>query len=97
MCQLLYNQRTHQQHTTCCSSHALAAPLLPSHPQISHHEYFSANPDRRRRLYSTPAGIYQAGCGLKNVYMSWGAPEYLYMMLVLNQVALPEEALFILR
>jgi hypothetical protein len=29
--------------------------------------------------------------------MSWGAPEYLYMMLVLNQVALPEEALFILR
>ncbi|KIZ04828.1 myo-inositol oxygenase [Monoraphidium neglectum] len=29
--------------------------------------------------------------------MSWGAPEYLYLVLVLNQVALPEEALFILR
>lgn len=29
--------------------------------------------------------------------MSWGAPEYLYLVMVLNQVALPEEALFILR
>lgn len=29
--------------------------------------------------------------------MSWGAPEYLYLVMVLNQVALPEEALFVLR
>lgn len=85
--------------TTCHSLPACVPRPLGVHPwpQISHHEYFSANPDRRRRLYSTPTGIYQPGCGLKNVYMSWGAPEYLYMMLVLNQVALPEEALFILR
>jgi len=41
--------------------------------------------------------VYGAGCGLKEVYMSWGAPEYLYLVMVLNQVALPEEALFILR
>jgi len=66
-------------------------------PQIAHSEYFSANPDRRRRAFTTPLGIYQQGCGLKNVFMSWGAPEYLYMMLVLNQVNLPEEALFIIR
>lgn len=26
-----------------------------------------------------------------------GAPEYLYMVLVLNEVQLPEEALFIIR
>lgn len=29
--------------------------------------------------------------------MSWGAPEYLYMALVLNQTELPEEALFMIR
>lgn len=29
--------------------------------------------------------------------MSWGAPEYLYMLLVLNQTDLPEEALFMIR
>ncbi|WIA31775.1 hypothetical protein OEZ86_002647 [Tetradesmus obliquus] len=66
-------------------------------PQISHSEFFSANPDRRRRSLSTPLGIYTPGCGLRNVYMSWGAPEYLYMALVLNQTQLPEEALFMLR
>jgi inositol oxygenase len=29
--------------------------------------------------------------------MSWSAPEYLYMLLVLNETQLPEEALFLLR
>jgi hypothetical protein len=29
--------------------------------------------------------------------MSWGAAEYLYMLLVLNQTQLPEEALFMIR
>eukprot|EP00879_Flechtneria_rotunda_P020176 GHRR01021217.1.p1 GENE.GHRR01021217.1~~GHRR01021217.1.p1 ORF type:complete len:639 (+),score=264.32 GHRR01021217.1:1091-3007(+) len=66
-------------------------------PQISHSEFFSANPDRRRRAYSTALGVYSSDCGLRNVYMSWGAPEYMYMMLVLNQTQLPEEALFLIR
>eukprot|EP00775_Hariotina_reticulata_P013073 gene13073-13200_t len=66
-------------------------------PQISHSEFLSANPDRRRRTYSTALGVYQEHCGLRNVYMSWGAPEYLYMLLVLNQTELPEEALFMIR
>ncbi|KAI8477103.1 MAG: hypothetical protein J3K34DRAFT_364713, partial [Monoraphidium minutum] len=66
-------------------------------PQIGHAEFFAANPDRRRRGFSGALGVYEAGCGLKEVYMSWGAPEYLYLVMVLNQVALPEEALFILR
>ncbi len=66
-------------------------------PQVGHSELFSANPDRRRRAFASPDGVYAPGCGLKEVYMSWGAPEYLYLVMVLNQVALPEEALFILR
>jgi hypothetical protein len=52
---------------------------------------------RRRRTYSTAVGVYQEQCGLRNVYMSWGAAEYLYMLLVLNQTQLPEEALFMIR
>lgn len=52
---------------------------------------------RRRRTYSSAVGVYQEQCGLRNVYMSWGAAEYLYMLLVLNQTQLPEEALFMIR
>jgi len=60
-------------------------------------QFFLANPDRRRRVYNTPTGIYTPHCGLKNVFMSWGAAEYLYLVLVLNNTALPPEALFLLR
>lgn len=66
-------------------------------PAIMGAQYFSANPDRRRRLYNTPLGVYSPGCGLANVYMSWGAPEYLYLVLELNRVALPAEAMFVIR
>ena len=64
---------------------------------ISNASYFSANPDRRKRQYSTPLGIYQQHCGLRSVFMSWSAPEYLYMMLALNKTQLPREALWLLR
>jgi len=43
-------------------------------------QFFSVNPDRRRRLYSSAAGMYRPGCGLAAVYMSWSAAEYLYMV-----------------
>lgn len=65
--------------------------------QISSSQFFSVNPDRRRRLYNTPCGMYQARCGLQNVYMSWGGPEYLYLVLLLNQTTLPPEAMAIIR
>jgi inositol oxygenase len=60
-------------------------------------QFFTANPDRRRRLYTTPLGIYQPECGLQHVYMSWSAAEYLYLLLLLNNTSLPNEALFIIR
>lgn len=65
--------------------------------QIMAYQYFSSNPDRRRRVYNTPLGIYSPGIGLENVYMSWGASEYLYLVLLLNQTRLPPEALFLIR
>lgn len=57
-------------------------------------EFFSENPDSKVAEYSTPNGIYEPGCGLENVVMSWGHDEYMY------QVAkdyLPEESLYMIR
>lgn len=50
------------------------------HPSIVCSAFFSVNPDRRRRIYNTPTGIYREGCGLAAVHMSWSASEYLYMV-----------------
>ncbi|GLI70033.1 hypothetical protein VaNZ11_014770 [Volvox africanus] len=66
-------------------------------PHILGSQYFTANPDRRRRLYNTPTGLYDSGCGLLNVVMSWSSQEYLYLVLMLNRVPLPQDALWILR
>jgi inositol oxygenase len=60
-------------------------------------QHFTANPDRRRRIYNSPLGIYQPQCGLESVFMSWQANEYLYLLLLLNETKMPPAALFILR
>jgi len=36
---------------------------------------FNANPDAQDPLYSSEYGIYQPGCGLDNVMLSWGHDE----------------------
>ncbi len=67
------------------------------HPSVVHSQYFQANPDRRRRAYATATGVYQQGCGLASVCMSWSGAEYLYMNLARNRTMLPPEALFLIR
>ena len=67
------------------------------HPAVVHAHLFQANPDRRRRAYASPTGVYAPGCGLAAVCMSWSAAEYLYMVLAINRTRLPPEALFVLR
>jgi inositol oxygenase len=57
-------------------------------------EFFADNPDSRVPEYRTRSGIYQPGCGLGNVLMSWGHDEYLYHVV---KDYLPEEALYIIR
>ena len=57
-------------------------------------EFFDENPDRAVAEYSTEYGIYEPGCGLDAVTMSWGHDEYLYRVL---HGHLPEEALFVIR
>jgi inositol oxygenase len=63
-------------------------------PRIVHAELFAENPDLHVAAYSTRTGIYQAGCGLERVHLSWGHDEYLYQVV---REYLPEEALAIIR
>ena len=57
-------------------------------------EFFADNPDSQVPAYQTPCGVYQEGCGLANVHLSWGHDEYLYQVV---KDYLPEEALYMIR
>jgi inositol oxygenase len=57
-------------------------------------EFFAENPDSRAPAYQTPCGIYEEGCGLDRVHLSWGHDEYLYQVV---KDYLPEEALYMIR
>jgi inositol oxygenase len=57
-------------------------------------QFFTDNPDSRNPSYQTQLGIYEEGCGLENVQLSWGHDEYIYNV---TKDYLPEEALYMLR
>jgi len=57
-------------------------------------EFFADNPDSKVAEYQTECGIYQEGCGLDHVLMSWGHDEYIYHV---TKDYLPKEALYMLR
>ncbi|HUP77422.1 MAG TPA: inositol oxygenase family protein [Pirellula sp.] len=46
--------------------------------KIVFYEAFSANEDFCNVRYQTELGIYESGCGLDKVMLSWGHDEYLY-------------------
>uniref|UniRef100_A0A8C5JNK1 Inositol oxygenase n=1 Tax=Junco hyemalis TaxID=40217 RepID=A0A8C5JNK1_JUNHY len=58
---------------------------------------FHENPDTTDPRYSTEYGMYQPGCGLDNVLMSWGHDEYMYQVMKFNKFALPKEAFYMVR
>ena len=62
--------------------------------KIVYPEFFDANPDSKDKRYNTKYGIYEHGCGLRNVTMSWGHDEYLYHI---TKDFLPEPALYMIR
>ncbi|YCM44504.1 inositol oxygenase family protein [Verrucomicrobiaceae bacterium 227] len=62
--------------------------------KIVFHDFFADNPDSKNAEYSTPGGIYQEGCGLDKVIMSWGHDEYLYHVV---KDKLPDPALYMIR
>ena len=63
-------------------------------PKIVYPQFFGENPDTQVSEYQTKNGIYEPGCGLDNVHLSWGHDEYVYHAV---KGRLPEEALYMLR
>jgi inositol oxygenase len=57
-------------------------------------QLFQDNPDSSVPEYQTRCGIYEEGCGLDNVHLSWGHDEYLYQVV---KDYLPAEALAMIR
>lgn len=64
--------------------------------RIIYPETFEGNPDFHHPIYSTEHGIYQPGCGLDNIMLSWGHDEYLYHICK-QQSTLPAEGLAMIR
>jgi len=62
--------------------------------KIVYPEFFRENPDSHVAQYQTACGIYEPGCGLENVHLSWGHDEYLYQVV---REYLPEPALWMIR
>lgn len=61
---------------------------------IVYPEFFAENPDAATPALQTDTGMYEPGCGLRNVLMSWGHDEYMYFV---SRDFLPEEALYMIR
>ncbi len=62
--------------------------------KVVYPEFFRDNPDSRNSAYSTRLGVYEEGCGLEKVHLSWGHDEYIYNVV---REFLPEEGLYMLR
>ncbi|HEY8884051.1 MAG TPA: inositol oxygenase family protein [Chloroflexota bacterium] len=61
---------------------------------IVYSEFFAENPDSRDPRYNTRLGVYEQGCGLRRVLMSWGHDEYLFNVM---KAYLPVPALYMIR
>jgi inositol oxygenase len=62
--------------------------------RVVYSEYFAANPDADDVRFNTRLGVYEEGCGLRNVDLSWGHDEYMYHRM---KDYLPEPALYMIR
>ncbi|MGH2643586.1 MAG: inositol oxygenase family protein [Chitinophagaceae bacterium] len=62
--------------------------------KIVYAEFFKDNPDIHDERYNTKYGVYEEGCGLDNVQLSWGHDEYMYQIM---KDYLPEPALYMIR
>jgi len=62
--------------------------------KIVFHEFFADNSDRNEARYQQKLGVYDEGCGLDAVSMSWGHDEYLYNVV---KDYMPVGALYMIR
>lgn len=63
-------------------------------PAIVFPEFFADNPDSAKSEFQTENGVYEPGCGLDNIHLSWGHDEYIYHV---AKDYLPDEGLYMLR
>jgi len=74
----------------------------PVPEQASFGEFRSLRPTEDAKFESPSSGshntgMYELHCGLANVELTWTGPEYMYYMLQLNESAIPDEGLAMLR
>jgi inositol oxygenase len=62
--------------------------------RVVYPEFFAENPDSQDPRLQTKCGVYEDGCGLRNVHLSWGHDEYLYHVV---RDRLPQPALYMIR
>jgi len=62
--------------------------------KIVYPDFFRENPDSKIPQLQTKYGVYEPGCGLEKIDLSWGHDEYMYMIC---RDYLPEEALYMIR
>ena len=55
---------------------------------IVYYETMSENPDTNHQIYNTKNGVYEPGCGIQNLKLSFGHDEYLYRVLQQNRCGL---------
>jgi inositol oxygenase len=60
-------------------------------------ELNSTNPDMADPRYNTECGIHQRGCGFEKLEFAYGHDEYLYQMLLGNNIVLPVEGMAMIR
>ena len=65
--------------------------------RASFREFRYLNSDEVDERLKTPQGMYEMHCGLDNAMLMWTGPEYVYHMLMHNNVLLPKEALSMIR
>ena len=65
--------------------------------RIVYPEYLKENPDSTNPRFNTRLGIYEAGCGLRNIDLSWGHDEYLFHVITQAGCVLPEPAQYMIR
>ena len=65
--------------------------------RIVYPEFLKDNPDSGDPRLNSRTGVYEEGCGLRNVHLSWGHDEYLYHVVTQTGCALPEPALYMIR
>lgn len=62
--------------------------------KVVYSELFKQNLDYLNPALQTQNGIYEEGCGLDKLHLSWGHDEYLYLV---TKDYLPQEALWMIR